>query len=361
MVLRFLLCTSFSFVLLLSDRGAASTQEASKLEQILDFIINTNIGENIVDEDNYDYVFKMERQTFLGQKDFQIHFIKFGIKKGEKGSIVVSPGRKESALKYSEVAYDLMKMGFSPIFIIDHRGQGFSTRILDDPEKGYVEDFSFYYDDFNKFTNIVLNDESVDRDNLFLLAHSMGGAIATGYLQKYPQQPFKAVVLLSPMIGIRLNAGERASLAWIFVKCKILRRCLSYVGDEKSDTPKNNKFTTSEEHYSFWKALWDHFPQLRIGRPIYHWVGESISANRRMREVPNLLKINHIPILLLQAGKDEIVDNNHSSKFCSRLPLCKSMKFSDAKHELLMEKDDTRNLALEEIEEFFSPLTLEIL
>jgi alpha-beta hydrolase superfamily lysophospholipase len=42
--------------------------------------------------------------------------------------IVVCPGRIESYVKYAELAYDLVHMGFD-VLIIDH-GQGLSGRML---------------------------------------------------------------------------------------------------------------------------------------------------------------------------------------------------------------------------------------
>ncbi|MCF1563786.1 alpha/beta fold hydrolase, partial [Escherichia coli] len=38
----------------------------------------------------------------------------------------------------------------------------------------------------------------------YLLAHSMGGAITTRYLESYPNHPFDAVVLSAPMLGINM-------------------------------------------------------------------------------------------------------------------------------------------------------------
>jgi lysophospholipase len=58
-------------------------------------------------------------------------------------AIIVSNGRTESFLKYKEVIYDLYTQGHS-VFIVDHRGQGLSGRLLAGEAKkqmGHVRDF----------------------------------------------------------------------------------------------------------------------------------------------------------------------------------------------------------------------------
>ena len=61
----------------------------------------------------------LEHFSFKGEKDFNIVYTKFGTKKGELGTLVISPGRAESSLKHSETALDFVEMGYSPVFIIN--------------------------------------------------------------------------------------------------------------------------------------------------------------------------------------------------------------------------------------------------
>lgn len=58
--------------------------------------------------------------------------------------------RIESYVKYAELAYDLFHLGFD-IFIIDHRGQGRSGRMLSDPHRGHVDHFNDYVEDLAAF------------------------------------------------------------------------------------------------------------------------------------------------------------------------------------------------------------------
>ena len=90
-------------------------------------------------------------------------------------AILIVNGRVESYLKYQELAWDLWRQGYS-LYLIDHRGQGMSDRMLADKEKGYVDQFDDYVADLKQFHDEVIAQDQPAK--LFLLAHSMGGAIS---------------------------------------------------------------------------------------------------------------------------------------------------------------------------------------
>ena len=92
---------------------------------------------------------------FRGINDIRINYAAFS--RGEnKQCLVIVPGRCEGYLKYKEVAYDLYLQGYD-IFIIDHRGQGLSERMLPNKFKGYVENFDNYADDLNIFISTIVS------------------------------------------------------------------------------------------------------------------------------------------------------------------------------------------------------------
>ena len=110
---------------------------------------------------------------FNGEADIQIYYKIFEQKNSEK-AIVISSGRTEAAIKYKELIFDLFKNGYS-IYIHDHRGQGLSGRMTEDPEMGYIDTFQFYIDDMKYFYEQFLKPKRYKKT--YLLAHSMGGAI----------------------------------------------------------------------------------------------------------------------------------------------------------------------------------------
>ena len=104
------------------------------------------------------------------------------------------PGRELP--QYQELAWDLWRQGYS-LYLIDHRGQGMSDRMLADKEKGYVDQFDDYVADLKQFHDEVIAQDKPAK--LFLLAHSMGGPsrLGLGYLERWPND-IQAAVLSSP-------------------------------------------------------------------------------------------------------------------------------------------------------------------
>ncbi|MEC9283945.1 MAG: alpha/beta fold hydrolase [Bdellovibrionota bacterium] len=304
-----------------------------------------------------------QNYSFTGVNDFKIVYSKFGNQKGVNGSLVISPGRAESSLKHTETALDFIKLGFSPVYIINHRGQGFSQRALSNSHKGYVEDFNFYHHDFNSFIQKVLDDPDTDSENLFALSHSMGGAILVSFLQHH-KNPFKAVSMVAPMLGIKLDSEDTTLFqTWVICYTPFAGECNDYVPGGKdyksSDVSFNdNKSTHSFERFQVKYDLWERYPELQLGSATVRWVRESIQANQFMREKKKIEKIKDIPIFILQAELDEVVENSMQNLFCDRKNKvgkknCDLIVIPGSRHGVLIETDEIRQPAIDFIDAYF--------
>lgn len=264
-------------------------------------------------------------------------------------SIVLSSGRVESYLKYQELVFDLYQQGYS-VYAIDHRGQGLSARMTINPHMGHVRRFNDYIDDFALFMHkIVLNQAA---QPLFLLGHSMGGAIGTLYLKQHPDI-FTAAAFSAPMYGIKLPM-PKGFVRWLASKLDT-----SLNGGEpnfvlsgqnyKAVPFKGNDLTHSQARYQAYRELYEAAPKLQLGSPTNRWLTESLDAADSC-----VLATAHIrtPILILQASEDKIVDNAAQNLAVSSH--CQLKVIAGAAHEIFMEKDAYRNQALNYALEFFT-------
>lgn len=302
-----------------------------------------------------DFWSQREEYEFAGVDQVTIRYIRF-INSSHSKAVVISPGRSESYVKYPELAYDLYYLGYD-IFIIDHRGQGRSGRMLDDPQKGHVEKFTDYIDDFSTFIELEVKCRHYLK--CYALAHSMGGAILGGYLLR-DSTTFDAAALCAPMIGINLP----------------IPRWLTHFIVEKAESRPNirndyaistgkwqplpyliNILTHSYERYRRYLRYYADYPELRLGGPTYHWINESFEIGDEL--IARAGDID-LPLLVLLASEDKVVSNRELLAFCEarqkaqtgreeKLPLI----IQGAHHEILFESDALRATALNAICDFF--------
>jgi lysophospholipase len=288
---------------------------------------------------------------FKGEKGISIYYKYFlqGINDNEKGAIVISNGRRESVIKYKELIYDLYRDGYS-VYILDHRGQGFSERINKaDNQMGHIDNFEYYINDLKYyFENIV---KPRYQKKVYLLAHSMGATIGTRYIEKFPQD-FDAAAFSSPMFGLKFPACELIRLLtgdeprYLFGK-------KNYDNEEKSFL--GNDLTHGKIRYETMMNMYENNPSTKIGAPSYQWVYQScITFKKIFKELQKI----EIPILLIMAGKEDVVSSKAQRKYFYGLrELNKDVKcftIAGAYHELLIEKDNYRIPVITTILNFFN-------
>ncbi|QDE29526.1 alpha/beta fold hydrolase [Shewanella polaris] len=259
-------------------------------------------------------------------------------------AIVISNGRVESYIKYQELMFDLYQQGFS-VYALDHRGQGLSDRLTHNPHQGYVDKFTDYTADFTQFINQIVFQQQ--HDELCLIAHSMGCAIASDYLNQYPHT-FTAAVFSAPMFGIKLPIAQSV-IRWLAQKLdhnrleagKIHSRFVLGGTQYKPDSFRSNRLTHSQQRYLHYRDLFDRTPAVQLGSPTNHWLLEAMSAAEKSI---NYAKYSETPILILQAEKDSIVSNEAQNQALSIN--CHKVVIEGASHEVFIESDTMRNLAL---------------
>lgn len=269
-------------------------------------------------------------------------------------AIVISNGRVESYLKYQELIYDCYQQGFS-VYALDHRGQGLSSRLTTNPHQGHVEHFSDYVDDFKVFIERVVKPER--HKELFLVGHSMGGAIATHYIHQDPTT-FNAAVLSAPMYGIILPlptvvikqlATKMINTQPVIGSHLVATNYIIGGRDYQAISFKLNQLTHSQVRYQHYRDLYQQQPQCQLGSPTNQWLAEAIDAAKASID---MARGGPIPLLILQAGKDKIVCNQAQNKALAGL--CQRIIIEGAFHEVFIETDKLRDKALRSLFDFIN-------
>jgi lysophospholipase len=274
-----------------------------------------------------------------------------------KGAIVISSGRTEGMVVYQELIYDLQKQGYA-VYILDHRGQGASERIYKpDPERGYVEKFDYYVDDLNKFVETVVKPHHPARETRFLLAHSMGGAIASLYLEKHSGN-FAAAALVTPMHEpILLSQKMTRSVAWInrlIPGWASTGYAVRQRGYEPPDAFEKNVITHSKIRYEKMIEVYRENNTMRLGGPTHGWIREAYRGGQEARDGAKGIKV---PVLLLQGSGDTVVSADAQKEFWEGVNsgggCSKAYVVDKAAHAVFNEADTFRIPALTAVLDFF--------
>lgn len=260
----------------------------------------------------------------------------------ERGTVVVLTGRAEFIEKYAtEVVGELLRRGYA-VIALDWRGQGLSDRPLpQEHDAGHIDRFETYMADFQLFLDTIV--APLAKGPVFALCHSMGGHILLRALAERGSGPFTAAVVTAPMTGLQREAFLRSILMLLPEIPTLDRRYLFGTGPFvflARDFHSNN-VTHDERRYRWTEAWFKADPRLSLGGPTVGWARQaarSMSAGL----APGYLERIDLPLLLMSAGQDQIVNTASHAPVVARLKHAQHVTFADAKHEIMMETDDIR-------------------
>ena len=262
-----------------------------------------------------------------------------------RGTVVLVQGRSEYIEKYFETVSDLRRRGFW-VATFDWRGQGGSSRDLNNRSKGHIWDFGQYDNDLKHFmSEVVLPDCPKP---YYALGHSMGGHnllrnAGMGLCQ------FERIVLSAPMLRLsREITGmphEVVSLAATLAGwCGLGESYVLHGKDENMNLRgfRKNKLTRDKERFQRNREILEAAPELSIGSPTYAWLLAALRSTSMVMQ-PSFTQNIKISILLIGAGSDRIVSNFATREFAERMKNGSNVIIPNSRHEILQEVDSVRD------------------
>ncbi|MDN3919995.1 alpha/beta fold hydrolase [Roseateles violae] len=328
----------------------------------------------------------LTRGAFSGAAGLKIHYRLYRHRAETRGTVVLVAGRTEGLVMYQELILDLLRNGYS-VHIQDHRGQGFSQRLLPEkPSLGHVDQFQHYVDDLAAFIDGP-SKAARSRRPLFLLAHSMGGAVSALYLeQQAANSGVAAAALVTPMmepwadgeadagLAARLaggycarfsvDVGPLGRLSEQYAEGSDFDSEYAKVREAAADAP--NALTHSARRFArHWQARDEArctgedcgWPDAKIGGPSLRWFNQACVGSEQARG-PAAAGIR-VPVLLLQGGLDRVVKPEAQQSFCAQLNsgsgtgYCVGRRLPGALHSIFIEADAQRQPALRRVLGFF--------
>ncbi|UTW56014.1 alpha/beta fold hydrolase [Kordiimonas sp. SCSIO 12610] len=270
-----------------------------------------------------------------------------------RGTVIFIPGRTEFIEKFYEDIHMFHALGFS-CAAFDLRGQGLSHRENPDRDKHYVETFDNHLSDLRQLFEEILKGENAVNlpEPYILMGHSAGSHVILRFLSEHQGYAAKAITV-APMVRVASGGAPNFILYGLPKLMISLGRGSGYI-------PGHTKFKTGR--WGWRKKLThddarfedeDYFihnkdADLAVGGATFKWLHEALNSIDKLN-APTVPEAIDVPVLMLQAGEDQIVDNAAQTALAKRVPEIGLVRIEGAMHELLKETDDKRLLVWQSI------------
>jgi lysophospholipase len=262
---------------------------------------------------------------------------------GQKGTVLLFPGRTEYCEKYGRVAADLASAGYG-MAAFDWRGQGLADRPQHRRDMGHVVSFDEYREDVAAF-RAALEALEVPKP-WFLIGHSMGGAI--GLRAVHDGLPVKAAAFTGPMWGIQMRPFLKAISGIVLGLAGPLGFGKSFAMTTGPYAPMpfdENPLTTDRDQFDYMTRQMQAHPELTLGGPSNRWVHAALRECAQLMAMP----APDLPTVTLVGAREKIVEPSAAELRMENWPRGRFMQVAGAEHEVLMESPARRGEVLAEI------------
>lgn len=273
-------------------------------------------------------------------------------------NLLLLTGRADFHEKWADAIHQLWGAGFS-IASFDWRGQGGSTR-LTGSGAGHIDSFETWLSDLDRLSDWALG--ALPGPHWIALGHSMGGHLLTRWVADPARRaaPFRraldGMVLAAPFFGlggpvaiktaalglapVQVARGKAADFAW----------GQTPYGRAQRRPERQLLLTGSRAHFED-EGLWvEACPELATGGVSWGWINAFAQSRRVLDALP--LEQLDLPVLMLLAAREMLVDNKAAIRVATRMPDCATHIVATAAHELLREAEPARHEALGQIRDF---------
>ena len=254
------------------------------------------------------------------------------------GTLVLVHGFTESAFKFSELIYSLLRNRFN-VVTLDQRGHGHSWRKegLSNVGDTHVEHFADYISDLKIVCDRLL---APLQKPWCLFGHSMGGAVSVLFLEQYPEF-FSRAVLCAPMIAPDRSGVPYGIAASLCHAARAIghgsRRVFffkPYSGPENFET----SCATDPARFAWYDGIRVSHPEYQNCAPTYTWTLESMRVTRKIL-APGAPERIACPVRLYGAEEDHSVLSEPQKQFISRVPMGEYSLVPRSRHEIYRSED----------------------
>ncbi len=265
-----------------------------------------------------------------------------------KGTVCIFPGRADFLEKYEPLIEFLTSNGFA-VTGLDWRGQGGSTKISALDQRGYVNYFKDFLEDFWYVQPQIYPDACGPN---IVFGHSMGGHIALRILLEHPDF-FQKAVLSAPMTNLNYHGLYRKFIRFMSVllptdlpvqKFAFSKRSYDFVRDSSGLSADNDQLQRMTD-------ILNADPNLQLSAANCGWVYAAFNSIDILQEegAPEGIQT---PILTIAGTHDKYISVEQQKAFHQRLPLSELHLIANARHDPFTETPPIREESYNKLKEF---------
>lgn len=296
-------------------------------------------------------------ESTLLQDDYTLHYHLYRLKRPIATAVLVH-GFNEYKEKFQEFIYYLLQHHIQ-VLVYDARGHGFSKI---SPQQSQIDahDFMAYVDDLHALIEQVV-EPILGEGKLLLFGHSMGGAVVTGYSQKYPKVA-DGIILNAPMFLIDTGKYPQ-SFTYLYASLMTqLGYSTLYIPTTEAYQPKLHAEHNPEDSISGSNVRDAYYHRMNVEIHQVPTRGGSLgwlrAAFQTMHQVLDSKKLEKItqPVLLIRAGKDTVVQSAGIYTAGRYLPNVDRVLMPDSKHQTYLDRDSVIQPYFTKIIEFIQEI-----
>ncbi len=272
-----------------------------------------------------------------------------------RGTVIFVPGYTGALEMYADYHHALLRRGYK-VYGFDLRGQGGSDRMLANPEKPWVSDFSVYSDDVAGFVHKV---RAETEGPLVLIGESFGGHVVLRAAGDHAL-PIDGLVLAVPAMRIQTAPMSYGMARFIVETSRTLGFGKDYALMQKNWQPYRTDLTQPNycgdtlDRIHVKDTLYTARPELRVGGTTNQWIAE-IMKSGEMVSKPDYLQQLDMPVLLVTGDTDTIVQKDVSVNACEvHIPDCETLVLENSGHCTISEPAETRSKMFDGVEALFA-------
>ena len=254
-------------------------------------------------------------------------------------TVLIVHGFTENALKYSELIFSLLHLGFS-VLAYDQRGHGRSWRAdgIPDCSITHVDHFSEYVSDLQ----IVYDTYRKELPSpWFIFAHSMGGAVASLFLERGNHE-ISGAVFSSPMIAPYIRSLPVPLASALAAAASSLGRgkhCPFFMKPYSGPENFSTSCATDPDRFAWYDAIKSSRTEFRNSVPSYRWSYEAVHVTEQIL-APDAPESISCPVILFSAETDFSVEREPQQAFIGRVRNGRFISVPGARHEIYRSVND---------------------